>query len=324
MSFIYQDRNLKERRIKHVIDTLYKSITDLLVLEDSAQSLIDEAKEKQWIANHSINESDSIPLLPLGNEKVFQWTSLNFNLTSDSKFIQMIIDEEVNAYNRNRLNVLQPDYRENGETLPTDVSALTNTGLKIKDGVVIFPNLEKYDFDYESNGILNEVYRAMKIFLDSVESFYSQFYQQSILDFVDEPYNDYDDSQVKDEIILIYDTREMDDEITNVIDPIANQIDDAENREAVKLRYRQLRDNIKDFTMFTCVPRLEENIDKLLFVVNGIKKYDIGSRINNRVLIVREDNYGYKRTYQTAEEVFFPFHNKAILDSFTQGLSSIW
>lgn len=324
MSFIYLDRNLKERRVKQVIEYLYKAITDLLVLEDSAQSLIDEPKEKQWIANHSINESDSIPLLPLGNELVFQWTSLNFNLTSDSKFIQMIIDDVTNSYNRNRLSILEPDYKTTGETLPSGTSALTNTGLKIKDGTVIFKNLEKYDFDYESNGLLNEVYRALEIFLDSVEDFYAQFYQQSILDFVDEPYNDYDDSQVKDEIILIYDTRAIDDEITNVIDPIANQIEDETNREAVKFRYRQLRDAIKNFTMFTCVPRLEENIDKLLFAVNGIKKYHISPRINNRVLIVREDSYGYKRTYQTAEEVFFPFHNKAILDSFTQGLSSIW
>jgi len=323
VAFIYTDANIKDRRVKHAIDTMYKAMTDLLLLDYQAQILIDEQAEMKWIANHSTNEGESFPLLPLGTEKVLNWKTLGFDLTSDSKFIEMVFNAVTAEYDRDRLDILEPDYYEAGETLPEGTSQLRN-GLKIRNGTIILKNLEKYDYDFESYGILNEVYRALEIFLDSVEEFYADFYQQSVFDFVDHPYNTYDDSAARDRVIVVYDTREMDWEIENVIDPIADQIDDEENREAVKFRYRLLRDRIKNFTMFTCVPRLEEDIDELLLCVNGTKKYNISQNIEVRALMLTQDEYGYTRRLQKEEEVWFPFHNKAILDSFTQGLSSVW
>lgn len=324
MGFIAKTDNIKAKRVQIAIQTLYQAITDLLILEDEAQSLIDESAQISWIANHSQNEGDSLPVLPIGNEKVLNWKTLGFDLTSNTKFIEMLFNEITADYDRNRLDILEPDYKQAGETLPSGTVSLSESNLKLKDGYVIFKNLEKYDFDYTSYEILNEIFRAVKIFLNSVEDFYSQFYQQSVFDFIDHPYNDYDDSAADDRKILVYDTREMDWEIENVIDPLANSIENEENREAVKFRYRLLRDQIKNFAMYTCVERLENDIDNLLLCVNGQKKYDISQNLELRVLTVREDSYGYNRTYQHEEEVFFPFHNKSILHSFTQGLSSVW
>lgn len=324
MGYIYRNFNLKDRRVKYAIDTMYKAMTDLYILENQAQNLIDNSSEKQWIAARATNPGDSMPLLPLGTEKVLNWNSLGFDTTSNTKFIEMVFNTISASYDRNRLDILEIDYQTPGETLPTGTTVLNPSGLKIKDGKLILKNLEKYDYDFESNGLLNESFRALKLFLDSVETYYAQFYQQSVFDFIDVPYNSYDDSAADDRVVLVYDTREMDDEIFNVIDPIADMIVDEENREAVKLRYRQLRDRIKYFNMDTVVYRLEEDIDKLLLAVNGKKKYDISKNIELQELILITDDYGYKRTTQRGEEVWFPFHNKAILDSFTQGLTSVW
>ena len=82
MGFIYNDINIKDRRVKYAIDTLYSAMTDLLILDYQAQILINEASERKWIANHSTNEGDSLPLLPLGTEEVLNWNSLGFDLTS--------------------------------------------------------------------------------------------------------------------------------------------------------------------------------------------------------------------------------------------------
>jgi len=324
VGYIYRNYNLKDRRVKLAIDAMYKAMTDLLLLEEQAQALIDEEAESLWIAEKSTNPGETVPLLPLGTEKVLNWNTLGFDLTSNSKFIEMVFNAVTANYDRNRLDILEPDYKDPGETLPEDTTSLPVTGLKIKDGKVILKNLEKYDYDYQDYGILNESYRAIVIFLNSVEAFYAQFYQQSVFDFVDMPFNTYDDSAADDRVILVYDTREMDWEIENIIDPIADQIVDPTNREAVKTKYRELRDRIKYFCMDTVVFRLEEDIDTLLFSVNGKKKYDISKNIELRELQLIEDAYGYTRRIQKAEEVFFPFHNKAILDSFTQGLSSVW
>jgi len=324
MAFIYRDKNIKDRRVKTAIDTMYKAITNLLILEDQAQALIDETAETAWIATHATNPGESLPLLPLGTEKVLNWKTLNFDLTSESKFIQMVFNNLTAGYTRNRLDVLEPDYQTTGEVLPTGTSALTTSKLKIRDGKIILKNLEAYDFDFESYELLNEVARALVIFLDSVEAFYAQFYQQSVFDFIDLPYNTYDDSAADDRVILVYDTREMDYEIFNVVDPLADQIIDPVNREAVKMKYRELRDRIKYFAMEDVVPRLESSINDLLMVVNGTKTYRINQHIELRELVLIQDSYGYTRRTQKGEEVWFPFHNKAILDSFTQGLSSIW
>ena len=324
MAFIYKNQNIKERRVKILIDTLYKSLTDLMILEDQAQSLIDEPTQIAYIQSLAQNPGDSLPILPFGTELVLNWKTLGFDFVSDSKFIDMVFNAVTANYDRDRLNILELDYKTPGEVLPSGTVSLTTSGLKLKNGQVVLKNLEKYDYDFESYGLLNELYRALKIFLDSVESFYAQFYQQSVFDFVDTPYNSYDDSAADDRVILVYDTRAMDAEITNVIEPATLLINDPTDREAVLLRYLELRDAIKNFTMFTCVTRLEQDITDLLFCINGSKKYHISQNIELQALDVRQDVYGYNRTYKSAEEVFFPFHNKAILDSFSQGLASVW
>jgi hypothetical protein len=303
---------------------MYKALTALLVLDYQASILIDETAEKAAIASLSQNPGDTSPLLPLGNELVFQFDSLGLNFTSTTKFIKMVQSSTEASFIRTLLNVLEVDYVTDGETLETGITQLPN-GLKLNsNGQIILKNIEQYDFDYKSYEILHELYKALEIFLDSVEEFYADFYQQSILDFVDAPYNTYDDSQVTDRNILVYDTRAIDAEIVNIIDPIADQIIDETNREAVKLKYRTLRDTIQNFAMFNAVPRIETYIDDLLFCVNGSRKYDIAQNQELRALIVTEDIYGYNRRERAAEEVFFPFHNKAILDQFTKGLSFTW
>jgi len=324
VGFLYKDTNIKDRRVKTAIDTMYKSMTDLLILEEQAAVLIDEPTESAWIAAHSTNPGETAPLLPIGNEKVLNWNTLGFDLVSNSKFIEMVFNQVSATYDRNTLDVLEPDYKIAGEVLPTGTTALTETGLKIKDGKIILKNLEKYDYDFKSYELLNETFRALVIFLDSVEEFYAEFYQQSVFDFIDVPYNTYDDSAAEDRVILVYDTRAMDWKIENIVDPIADQILDIDDREAVKLKYRTLRDTIKYWTMDTAVYRIEDDIDDLLLCVNGKKKYDISVNIELRELQLIQDAFGYTRRIQKGEEVWFPFHNKAILESFSEGLSSVW
>jgi hypothetical protein len=299
MPFIYKNADIRERRVQLFVNDLHKAFTKLMVLDLQAATLIDEDAEKTYIA--SLSESgDTTPVLPVGNELVFQFNSLNFDFDSDSKFI---VEE---PEGQTLLDVLELDYAEEGEDLPDGTSQLSN-GLKIKDGFVIFKNLEMYDYDYQSYELLNEIYRGVEIFFSSVESLYAKFY----VDYVEE----YDRS------VLVYDTQDIDDELNNVIFPIADTISDPTNRELVKQEYRLIRDEIK-FFMMDNVLRIDEEIDRLLFCINGSKKYSVQQNIETKELEIIVDDNGNNRRLHKDEEVFFPFHNKPSLNQFMDGLRS--
>ena len=223
-------------------------------------------------------------------------------------------------WKQNYSSVLERSVVEEGEELAEGVTSFN--GFKIKDGVLLLKNFQRFDFDYLSNGMLNEIARALVIFLDSVEAFYSKFYIQESGAFIDaQPSNTFDDSGA-DRTVIVYDTQAMDDEIFNTIFPIADMIVDPTNRELVKTRYLLLRDTIKFFNMDSAVNVIEKQIDELLFAVNGTKKYQIIQNIETRHLELIEGPLPETtRRLRQEEEVFFPFHNKSILESFTNGLS---
>jgi len=300
MPFINTNTDIRERRVQLFIDNLHQAFTKLMVLDQQASDLIDEDAEKDYIASLSTVDGETFPVLPLGNELVFQFNSLNFDFDSDSKFIVEDPDGQ------ELLDVLELDYAETGEVLPEGTSKLQN-GLKIKDGYVIFKNLELYDYDYKSYELLNEIYRGVEIFFASVESFYAKYYMDEIEEY--------------DRIVMVYDTSDIDDELNNIIFPIADTIPDATNRELVKQRYRELRDAIEFFAMDN-VLRIDEEIDRLLYCLNASKKYSVQQNIETKQLEIIVDENGKNRRLHKEEEVFFPFHNKPTLNQFMVGLQA--
>jgi len=334
MSFIFNNENIKEKRCQVFLQKLYKTITQLLVLEESAAQLIDQTSVKNQIATLATNPGDTFPILPFGDELVLNWNSLQFDYNSISKFIEIAFNPTTSytdqsiTYDKNKKSILMPDYAKAGEESTTDYSILTKTKAKFYKNLITFPNLEKYDFDYKSYEILNEVYRAVSLILDSVEAFYSTFYTEERDSFFgyDEISSSLSDNALQ--LILVYDTRLMDAEIDGRITTKALEITDPTSREQVLNIYRNTRDQIKFFTMFNVASKLEKYIEDLLFTVNGSRTYDIFFNMNLRVLEVSQLNGGVANENliinHSTEEVFFPFHNKAILDQFTQGIKSLW
>ncbi|RLI46210.1 hypothetical protein DRO61_09515 [Candidatus Bathyarchaeota archaeon] len=329
MGFIYKDRNIKEKRVKLIIDKLYKALTNLAFMENEAALLIDKNAEEAYIAERAINEGDTSPLLPLGDELVLNWNEIVFNYESESKFIVPEYNDETNQWDDTFNSVLE---LETGSSEESDGESIyLESGVKIKQGLIILENLERYDYDYTNYGLLNEILIAMRLYLDSVEAFYSQFYTET-LESTGEPYNDYDDSAVDSRTFLIYDTRDMDTELVEVINPITEQIDDEVARDEVQLKYGELRDRIKFYCMGGSTPaeqtlpqslvfRIERDIDELLYCINGTRKYYISYNNEVQKLELLEDE-GVIRTIHREEKIFFPYHNKYIIDSFTEGLIS--
>ncbi len=298
MPFIYNNTDIRDRRVKLFIDNLHTAFTKLMVLDQQAYDLIDDDQEKAYIASLSYVDGSTFPVLPLGNELIFQFDSLDLNFDSDSKFI---VEKHSG---QTKLDILELDYAEEGEVLPDDTSTLSS-GLKIKDGKIIFKNLEMYDYNYNSYELLNEMYRAVEIFFASVESFYSRYYVDEIPEY--------------NRIVLVYDTKAIDAELNDVIFPIADTIPNAMNRELVKQHYRLLRDRIKFWAM--SIPlRIDEEIDRLLYCINASKKYSVQQDIETKCLELIVDENGHSRRLHKREEIFFPFHNKPSLNKFIQGL----
>jgi hypothetical protein len=333
MSFIFKNENIKEKRCQIFLTRLYKAVTSLLILEENAASLIDQLDVKNKISILATNPGETAPVLPFGDELVLNWNSLSFDYESITKFISLAfnptktnpIDKIV--YDKNQLSVLKPNYASLSDVDTNRISILPKTKAKLYNGLVTFPNLEKYDFDYKSYEILNEVYRALVLILDSVELFYSNFYTEETQTFFET--DTLSDQFLNDllQIVMIYDTRDMDTEIEGRISLKSEEILDSEKREEVMNLYRSTRDTIKYFAMFDAAPKLEKYIEELLFAVNGSRTYDIRFNMNLRVLEIGTLNGGTSSQQvikHFSEEVFFPFHNKAILDQFTQGLNSLW
>lgn len=333
MGFIFKNENIKEKRCQVFLQKLYKAVTSLLVLEENAAALIDQTAVKNQIALASTNPGDSYPVLPFGDELCLNWNSLKFDYTSISKFIDIAfsptktnpVDKIV--YDKITKSVLMPDYAAVGEQSRGDIAILAKTRAKLTKGLTTFPNLEKYQYDYKSYEILNECYRAIALILDSAEAFYSTFYTEERDSFFG--IEDLSPTLKANyfQLILVYDTRLMDAEIDGRVTLKANEILDPVQREAVLTIYRETRDRIKFYTMFVVAPLIEKYIEELLFTVNGSRTYDIKFNQNLRVLEVQPLEGGTSEQLvikHSAEEVFFPFHNKAMLDQFTQGLKSLW
>jgi hypothetical protein len=302
MPFIYKNADIRDRRVKLFIDNLHRAFTNMMLLDKEAADLIDEQAEKAYIASLSYVEGETFPVLPLGNELVFQFDSLNLDFDSESKFIFE------KPEGQDRRDILELEYKVAGETLQEGDVRLSN-GLILRDGEVVFKNLEEYDYDYKSYEVLNEIYRALEIFFASVESFYSQFYVDEIAE--------------TQTIVLVYDTSDIDEELETVIFPIADTIPDATNRELVKQQYRLLRDEIKFWAMSRAV-RIDKEIDRLLYCINASKKYSVQQNIETKQLELIVDENGKTRRIHKGEEIFFPFHNKPSLNQFTLGLQGIY
>lgn len=230
---------------------------------------------------------------------------------------ELVYDTKLNS-------ILERERYVAGDAIEDDEIILADN-IKIKQGLIILKNLEKYDYDYNSYEILNEITRALVIFLDSVEAYYAKFTLVQAGPFIDAEPTLADDDSGADRQILVYDTEAMDTELEDVVFPLADTIVNVANRAAVKLRYRELRDDIKFFNMFDAVEIIEKEIENLLFCVNGSKKYNILLNTEVRALeFVEDPETKDKRITQFQEEVFFPFHNKAILEEFSIGLSQMF
>lgn len=301
MPFVYKNADIRDRRVKLFIDNLHTAFTKMMLLDKEAAELIDVETEKEYIASLADVDGATAPILPLGTELIFQFNSLNLDFDSDSKFIFE------KPEGQDRRDILELSYKSSVE-LNDDELRLSN-GLVLKDGKVVFKNLEEYDYDYKSYELLNEIYRALEIFFDSVESFYANFY--------------IDEIEGTDRITLVFDTSTMDEELETVIFPIADTIPDATNRELVKTQYRLIRDEIKFWAMANAT-RIDEEIDRLLYCINASKKYSVQQNIETKQLELIVDENGKSRRLHKAEEVFFPFHNKPTLNQFTLGLQGIY
>jgi hypothetical protein len=333
MGFIYKKQNIKEKRCQYFLDTMRAAITNLMVLEEEADALLDETKIKNTIALASLNPGDPNPVLPFGDELVLNWDSLKINYSSLSKFMSLFYNSDKTnpvdkiVYDKIGNDILRPATAEIGEKSTATVAVLPQTGFKLVNGKAYFPNLEQYDYDYQSYEILNEVYRALSLILDSAEVFYSTFYteERDVFFGIEDIPASYSDNLFQ--LIMVYDTRDMDTEIEGRIQTKAQEIINPTQREAVMKIYRDTRDTIKFWTMFTAAPRIEKYIEKLLFAVNGSRTYDVRFNQKLRVLEVSQLAGGteeQKIIKHSPEEVFFPFHNKAMLGQFTKGLVEIW
>ena len=89
------------------------------------------------------------------------------------------------------------------------------------------------------------------------------------------------------------------------------------------VRISPARNQIKFFAM-SIAPRIDEQIDNLLFCVNGSKKFSVRQNIETKALELIVDDNGNTRRHHKDEEVLYPFHNKAIIESISQGLQSIY
>lgn len=334
MSFIFKNENIKEKRCQVFLQRLYKAVTNLLVLEENAKALINQSELKSEIALAATNPGETAPILPFGDELVLNWNSLEIDYTSISKFIEIAFNSTLTnptdkiIYDKTLKSVLKPAYASTGEESSSTVAILPKSKAKLYNGLASFPNLEKYDFDYQSYEILNEVYRALRLILDSTEAFYSTFYTEER-----DTFFGIDDlpSTLKNnlfQLIMVYDTRDMDSEINGRVTLKAQEIINPTQREVVLNMYREARDTIKTFAMFNAAPKIEKYIESLLFAVNGSRTYDIYFNMDLQVLEVQNLEGGIANEQliikHSPEEVFFPFHNKAILDQFTQGISSLW
>lgn len=322
MAYIFRNLNIKEKRVKLVVDKIYNTVTKLLVLQERAEALVDKDTLTSTIS--SLSEG----ILPFGDELVLNW-KIDLDYESLSQFVDLSFDADYTSslqeitYNKEYKSILKPDYASNGEKSSSTISILPVTKAKLYNGLVSFPNIEKYDFDYMSYELINEMYRATRLILDSTENFYSTFYYIPMEEFD----NVYDDSARRGEYVIVYDTREMDEEIDGRINTQAQLIADPVTREQVMDIYRTTRDLIKFFCMEDVALKLENYIEELLFCVNGTKNYDIKFNQALRALVVQSLEGASSGEYiikQHDEEVFFPFHNKALLDQFTEGFKSIW
>jgi hypothetical protein len=299
MPFIYKNEDIRDRRVKLFVDNLHQAFTRLMLIDKEAADLIDAEQEQADIAALSVVDGETFPVLPFGDELVFQFNSIDLDFDSESKFIFE------KPEGQDLRDILELEYAEEGEELPQGTTKLDN-GLKLRDGFVIFKNLEEYDYDYKSYEVLNEIYRALEIFFASVEAFYSKYFVDEISE--------------NNTIVLVFDTEDIDDELFNRVFPVADTITDPENREAVKERYRLIRDEIKFWAMGDIVLRIDAEIDRLLYCINASKKYSVQQNIETKQLELIYDDNGKQRRIHKDEEVYFPFHNKPTLNEFLIGI----
>lgn len=283
MPYLHYDKNIQDRRINLALKTLRDVLNDLREIEESTASLFDRDEVMNDIYELAIEDGE--PILPLGildpdNEEmelVLKWDGIKFNWESDSKFIDPVYDDVEGSIVVLLLNILEKGYEDSNVD-------------------------ERYEYDYASWEVLNEVYRATFLLYKSIrELFMYQYEEMTLEEFLAN--NDYDDSGRPESILKVFDTTKIDLDLDENIYPIIERITDIDDREMVKDIYDGIRDQIKFYCTFDIIETLERSYERLLFVINGLKKFDIGPNI----------------TMQDDEEVFFPMHNKPVLDNITMG-----
>jgi hypothetical protein len=327
MAYKFLGRNIKEQRVLVTIQALYRALTDLTRLEVSARDLIDEEFEIQWIQELS---NGVLPNFENGKVKdlVFRWADVNFATTSETKLIETgiviketdnpnaqikVLDETVDSYYNQVPEYTDLNFAEIDSALfdneGPDVFYIID-GIKIQEALVALKNIEKFDYDYESYGLLNELYRVALLILDALEEFYSHFYYQSYGQFI-AANNDYDDSGSPDRMIYVYDTKEIDKDLEENVFPVifdlSNDIPD-NKREDLRIKYGELRDRILFFCMslppirtnwdrdrlYNYIRRVGERrtgifdqvksiVDEMLFCINGLKKFGVNQYNTMRV-----------------------------------------
>jgi len=105
MGFKFNNKNIKERRVKNAIDSLYKAISSLSEYENKARVLID--RETVIGEIQTLSDNGSGPLLPLDNDLTINWNTLNFNSTSETKFINKVYNDETSVYDNDFKDILE-------------------------------------------------------------------------------------------------------------------------------------------------------------------------------------------------------------------------
>lgn len=273
MGYTFKDRDIKERRVRIALFTLRSFLERLYQIQEDSVNLFD--KEEY------MNEINILSggVLPTGNELVFNHNGLYIPWDSESKIIDMRYEDgSIVTY---LLNILEKN----------NIHSTMD---------------ETVEYDYLSYEVLNEIYRATFVIYKEYLKVFGYYTETEMEEFLAN--NNYDDSGRPFQLIFEYNTEDIDDELDDLFIRMELPGDDFYiadeiNRNEIINIYEDARNKIKFYFTFDIVDVIFELKNEILFVINGLKKYDV--RLNTET--------------QDDEEIFFPMHNKHVLDGMTMG-----
>ena len=220
-------------------------------------------------------------ILPSGDELILNFEGMNMLFESDSQFINMEFNYNENTIVKYLYNVLQIGEEQSNVD-------------------------EFFEYDSLSYEVLNEIYRATKLLYREFREFFGHFEEVEYEEFAAN--NNYDDSGREGTIIYEFNTKDIDDDLDQLFEEMKSSdsdiyIADDTTRNEIKHFYDTLRDKVKFFFTFDRIDDILQIIEDLLFSLNGLRKFD--TRLNMAL--------------EEGEEVFFPMHNKSVVDFYTMG-----